>query len=192
MFIVVLGALVVTNEFFHQTATATFLTTPQRTRVITSKLVAAVLLAAGFWAVTTAINVGVGTLNFTTQGYDVPFAEWTVIRSVLMNLLAFVIWAVLGVGLGVLIRSQLGATLTGAAMYLISWPVAVILFGAIRTFVIQDDRVWDFVVVLPGVASFIMVSAERLEFGPDQTGPPGGWVRSCCSGTASWLAWWAR
>ena len=34
MFIVVLGALIVTNEFFHQTATATFLTTPRRTRVI--------------------------------------------------------------------------------------------------------------------------------------------------------------
>ena len=34
MFIVVLGALMVTNEFFHQTATATFLTTPHRTRVI--------------------------------------------------------------------------------------------------------------------------------------------------------------
>ncbi len=50
LFIVILGALVVTNEFFHQTATATFLTTPQRTRVITSKLIAAVLLAAGFWA----------------------------------------------------------------------------------------------------------------------------------------------
>ena len=34
---------------------------------------------------------------------------------------------------------------------------------------------WDFVVVLPGVASFIMVSAERLQFGPDSTGPP-WWV----------------
>ena len=34
MFIVMLGALVVTNEYFHQTATTTFLTTPQRTRVI--------------------------------------------------------------------------------------------------------------------------------------------------------------
>ena len=36
LFIVVLGALVVTNEFFHQTATATFLTTPRRTRVTSS------------------------------------------------------------------------------------------------------------------------------------------------------------
>ena len=53
------------------------------------------------------------------------------LRSVLMNLLAYVIWAVLGVGLGVLIRSQLGATLTGAAFYLLSFPVAAVVFGSI-------------------------------------------------------------
>jgi ABC-type transport system involved in multi-copper enzyme maturation permease subunit len=172
LFIVVLGALVVTNEFFHQTATSTFLTTPQRTRVITSKLIAAVLLAAGFWALTTALSIGVGSLNFATQGYGVPLTDWTVVRSVMMNLLAFVIWAVLGVGLGVLIRSQLGATLTGAALYLISWPVAFILFGTIRTFIIQDDRVFNFVVTLPGVASTIMISTERLQFDADAFGPP--------------------
>jgi ABC-type transport system involved in multi-copper enzyme maturation permease subunit len=175
MFIVVLGALIVTNEYFHQTATATFLTTPHRTRVIVAKLVAGVVLATGFWFVTTAINVGVGALNFTTTGYGFPFNDPGIIRSVAMNLLAYVIWVVLGIGLGVLIQSQLGATITAAAMYWISWPVAVLLFGIIRQFVIHDDRVWQFVVLLPGVASFIMVSTERLQFGIDTYGPP-WWV----------------
>ena len=32
LFVMLLGMILVTNEFFHQTATATFLTTPQRTR----------------------------------------------------------------------------------------------------------------------------------------------------------------
>ena len=36
-----------TNEFFHQTATTTFLTTPHRTAVILAKLVAAIVLGAG-------------------------------------------------------------------------------------------------------------------------------------------------
>jgi ABC-type transport system involved in multi-copper enzyme maturation permease subunit len=102
MFIVVLGALIVTNEYFHQTATATFLTTPHRTRVIVSKLAAALLMAAGFWAATTAINVAVGAITFASNGHGVPFGHWTIIRAVLMNLLAYVIWAILGVGLGVL------------------------------------------------------------------------------------------
>jgi ABC-type transport system involved in multi-copper enzyme maturation permease subunit len=175
MFIVVLGALIVTNEYFHQTATATFLATPHRTRVIVAKLVAGVGLATGFWFVTTAINVGIGALNFTSTGYGFPFRDPDILRSVAMNLLAYVIWAVLGIGLGVLIQSQLGATITAAALYWISWPVAVLLFGIIRQFVIHDDRVWQFVVLLPGVASFIMVSTERLQFAVDTFGPP-WWV----------------
>jgi ABC-2 type transport system permease protein len=175
MFIVVLGALIVTNEYFHQTATATFLTTPRRTRVILAKLVAAILLATGFWAVTTAINVGVGALNFSTNGWGVPFDDWTIIRSILMNLLAYVIWAVLGVGLGVLIQSQLGATVTGAALYWISWPVAAILFGIIREYVIKEDWVLSAAVALPGVASYVMVIPERVQLSFNTSLPP-WWV----------------
>lgn len=171
LFIAILGCLVVTNEFFHQTATSTFLTTPKRTRVIVSKLIAAITLAAGFWLITTAISVGIGVLSFSAQGHGVPLTDWTVSRAVLMNLLAFVIWAVLGVGLGVLIRSQLGATLTAATMYLVSWPVAFLLFGTIRTFVIKEDWVWNLVVTLPGVASGIMISTERLRFSDTALGP---------------------
>jgi ABC-2 type transport system permease protein len=175
IFIVVLGTLVVTNEYFHQTATATFLTTPRRTRVIISKLGAAIILAAGFWLAVTAINVGVGALNFGTSGYGVPFGEWTIIRSMGMNLLAYVCWALVGVGVGVLIQSQLGATITGAALYLVSWPAASVLFGIIRTYVIKDDWVWNLVVALPGVASSIMVAPERIRLFGNSNAPP-WWV----------------
>jgi ABC-type transport system involved in multi-copper enzyme maturation permease subunit len=175
MFIVVLGALIVTNEYFHQTATATFLTTPHRTRVIVGKLAAALIMAAGFWAATTVINVAVGAITFASNGHGVPFDHWTIIRAVLMNLLAYVIWAILGVGLGVLIRSQLGATITGAAMYWISWPVAGVLFGIIRAYVIKNDWVWNLTVIFPGVASYLMVAAERVQFGFNAYSPP-WWV----------------
>lgn len=175
IFIVVLGALVVTNEYFHQTATATFLATPRRTRVIINKLGAAVVLATGFWFAVTAIDFGVGALNFGTSGYGVPFADWNIIRSILMNLVAYVCWALLGVGLGVLIQSQLGATITGVALYVVSWPLASILFGLIRRYVIQDDWVWNLVVALPGVASFIMVAPERVQFFANSYAPP-WWV----------------
>ena len=92
-------------------------------------------------------------------------------RSVLMNLLAYVIWAVLGVGLGALIRSQLGATLTGAAFYLLSYPLAFALFGTIRAYVIQEDWVWNGIVAVPGVASQIMISPEPIQIGFGVDGP---------------------
>jgi len=172
MLIVILGVLVVTNEFTHQTATPTFLATPRRTRVILAKLVAAMVLAAGYWLVATAVSVGVGVLNFSLAGYDVPFASMQVWRPVAMNLLAYVLWAVLGVGFGVLIRNQLGATLTAAGLYLIGLPSALILFGFIHTYLIHSDVVWNFIVAVPGVASMVMVSVEPPRFGPEQTGVP--------------------
>jgi ABC-2 type transport system permease protein len=174
LFIVILGAMVVTNEFFHQTATATFLTTPHRTSVIMAKLAAAVMLAASFWAVTTAMSVGIGSLFFNAEGHGVGLGEWPVTRSILMNLLAYAVWAVLGVGLGVLIRSQLGATLTGSALYLLSFPAAFAVFGLIRAFIIKQDWVWQWMVSVPGVASQIMISPIRPQLGP-VTGPP-WWV----------------
>ncbi len=171
LFMVILGALIVTNEFFHQTATTTFLTTPHRTQVILSKLAAAVGLAFGFWAVVTVIDLSIGSAFFGSTEYAVPLTDWPVLRSVLMNLLAFVIWAVLGVGLGVLIRSQLGATLTGSAFYLLSYPVAFLLFSLLRQFVIKEDWIWNYIVIIPGVASQIMISPERLQFSFNEFGP---------------------
>jgi ABC-type transport system involved in multi-copper enzyme maturation permease subunit len=171
LFMVILGALIVTNEFFHQTATTTFLTTPHRTAVIVSKLVASMAMAFAFWVVLTAIDLGIGSAFFALSDYSIPLTDWPVLRSVLMNILAYVIWAVLGVGLGVLIRSQLGATLTGAAAYLLSYPLAFAFFGLIRQFVIREDWVWSWIVSVPGVASQVMISAEPLQFGPNESGP---------------------
>ena len=83
-----------TNEFFHQTATTTFLATPHRSQVIVSKLAAGAVLGVAFWLVTTVIDLAVGATYFSSTGRDVLLSDWTVTRSVLLNLLAFVIWAV--------------------------------------------------------------------------------------------------
>jgi ABC-2 type transport system permease protein len=171
LFMVVLGALIVTNEFYHQTATATFLTTPHRSAVILAKLAAAAIFGIAFWAVVTAVDVGVGAAYFGLSGYDVLLTDWPVVRSILMNLLAFVIWVILGVGFGVLIRNQLGATITGGALYLVSFPVAFTFFGLIRAFVIKEDWVWNWMVSLPGVASNFMIRVEPMEFEPGVFGP---------------------
>jgi ABC-type transport system involved in multi-copper enzyme maturation permease subunit len=175
LFITVLGCLIVTNEFFHQTATTTFLATPHRSQVIGSKLAAGAVLGVMFWLITTVIDVAVGAAYFSSTNRDVLLGESTVTRSILLNLLAFVIWAVLGIGLGVLLRSQLGATITAAASYLLAYPVAIIFFGLIRTFVIKDDGVFKAMVLVPGVDSQIMVSPERIQLGPSVLGPP-WWV----------------
>ena len=172
LFVSLLGCLIVTNEFFHQTATTTFLATPHRSQVIFSKLVAGGLLAVGFWLLTTVIDVAVGSLYFSGNSYDVLLGEWDVIRSMLLNLLAYVIWAILGIGVGVLIRSQVGATVTTALAYLLAYPAAFAFFGLIRNYVIQDDSVYQAMILVPGVDSQIMVSPERLPLTSTALAPP--------------------
>src|SRR5690606_13914715 len=118
--------------------------------------------------VSTALGVGIGALNFGLRGYAIPWDSVTVWRAVAMNLLAYTLWAMLGVGLGVLIRSQLGATITAVALYLISVPAAFVVFAGLAQLV-RNDAVWNFIVAVPGVASQVMVSSERLQFGPNES-----------------------
>ena len=133
MLLLVLGALVVTNEFFHQTATATFLATPHRTTVIMAKLVTATLLGFGGWLLTTVINLTVGFLYLRSEGVPSSFGHRDVAQSVALNLAAFVMWSILGVALGVLIRSQIASVVTGIVVYPIGFAPTSIVFSLIHT-----------------------------------------------------------
>lgn len=161
MFAMLLGAILVTNEFFHQTATATFLTTPQRTKVILAKLGTAVIFSGFFWIFTTVLSVAAGMIFFNAKGYPSQLGEWPVTRAILMNGLAYGLWGILGVGLGVLIRNQIGAVLTGAIAYIIGTQAVQIVFFVIHEFWIKKDWVLTAMVSWPSVASQVMITPEK-------------------------------
>ena len=50
--------------------------------------------------------------------------EWEVQRAILFNLLVYMLWAIVGVGFGALIRNQVGAVVTGALVYLVGTQLA--------------------------------------------------------------------
>jgi ABC-type transport system involved in multi-copper enzyme maturation permease subunit len=162
LFVLLLGMLLITNEFYHQTATATFLTTPHRSAVVTAKLITAMAFAAFFWLIITAIDVAVGATFLNSQGFSPSLGEWEVQRAVLFNLLVFMLWAILGVGFGALIRNQVGAVVTGAALYLIGTQIAQAVFFLIYEFVIKEDWVLTSMVVVPAVAAQILTSPNEL------------------------------
>ncbi|MGC9668912.1 ABC transporter permease [Planosporangium sp. 12N6] len=157
----VLGILLITNEYYHQTATTTFLTTPHRTRVVLAKLVTGVLASAIFWLFTLVVNVVVGTIFLKTEGFGSHLGDWEVSRALLLNLAAYAIWAVFGVGFGALIRSQIGATITATVLYLIGTTAAQLLFMVVHQFVIKKDWVLTAQVIVPSIASSIMISPTK-------------------------------
>lgn len=157
-----LAMLVITNEFFHQTATATFLVTPRRTLVITAKLITAALTSVLFWAVSLLMNLVAGSIYLRADGFSPHLGDWPVWRAILLNLMAYVIWAVFGVGLGVLIRSQIGAVVTGTVLYLVGTSAAQVVFYVIHEFWIRKDWVLTGEVIVPSIASQIMTSVIKL------------------------------
>jgi ABC-2 type transport system permease protein len=169
LFVSLLGILLITNEYYHQTATTTFLTTPHRSRVVAAKLITGMFAAAGFWLFTLVINVIAGTIFLKTQGFGSQLGEWGVTRAILLNLAAYAIWAVFGVGFGALIRSQIGATITATVLYLLGTTVAQIVFQLIHSFLIKKDWVLTAQVIVPAIASSIMISpVKTFEQSPPQ------------------------
>jgi ABC-type transport system involved in multi-copper enzyme maturation permease subunit len=164
LLVMLLGAILVTNEFFHQTATTTFLVTPHRERVVLAKLVAAILVGLLFWLVTTVLNLIV--VPFVLNNLDLPaqLGEPAVWRAIGLNALAFALWAIVGVGAGVLIRSQLGATLTLSIAYVIGTMGASLVFYLLSEYV--ADWFTNLQVLVPTTASALMISGTELPGNP--------------------------
>jgi ABC-type transport system involved in multi-copper enzyme maturation permease subunit len=162
LFVMMIAILMVTNEYYHQTATATFLTTPLRSAVVTAKLITAALVAVVYWVVSTVISIGGGLIFFNVKHVDNHLDTWSVQRAILFNLLVFVLWAVLGVGFGALIRNQIGATITAAVLYTVGSQVVGVVFFVIRQFLIKEDWVLKLAVVVPSEAARVFVTAVQL------------------------------
>jgi ABC-2 type transport system permease protein len=164
LMVMLLGAIVVTNEFFHQTATTTFLVTPRREAVLFAKLIASTLLGLGFWLITTLLNLLIVPFILSSLNVGSQLGEGAIWRAVGLNGLAYALWAILGVGAGVLIRSQIGATITLSTAYVIGY------FGATTIFFLLTPRIGEWFgklqVLVPPLASQLMISGTELPGNP--------------------------
>ncbi len=168
LIILLLSAIIVTSEFFHLTATTTFLVTPRREAVILAKFGAAIIVGLLVWAFTTALNLLLVPPIMDALNIGNQIGEGAVWRAIGLNALAFLLWAVLGVGLGVLIRSQLAATLILGIVYTIGTAVFQVIFALLTTYV--ADWFDNLRVLIPTEASQLMLSGTELP------GSPPRWV----------------
>ena len=168
LIVMLLSAIVVTNEYFHQTATTTFLVTPIRERVVLAKLAACMLVGLVFWLVMTLLNLIVVPLFLDQLNIGSHLGDAAIWRAIGLNGLAFALWAILGVGAGVLIRSQLAATITLSIAYLVGSFAAGILFSVLASQV--AEWISKLQVIVPTSASELMIA------GTDLPGNPPRWV----------------
>jgi ABC-type transport system involved in multi-copper enzyme maturation permease subunit len=112
----ILGIIGMTQEYRHRTATPTFLASPRRGRVVVAKLIAYALAAVPFAVAVCAVTLLVVVVYAGARG-AAPSLTADNLAVLLRAGLAMVVYAVIGVGLGALLRNQVGA-IVGALVYL--------------------------------------------------------------------------
>ncbi len=113
----ILGIVAVTGEFTHQTATPTFLATPRRGRVVLAKLITYATAGLLCAAACTAVVLAVALPWLAMKDVDVVLPGTDLARTLLGVALEVALYAVLGVGLGCLMRNQIAA-IVGFVVYL--------------------------------------------------------------------------
>lgn len=109
----VLGVLGMAGELRHGTATSTFLVTPKRGRVVAAKLAAAAVTGLAMAAASSAAVLAVGLPWLRAKGIEVAIADAGVAARVAGLAVAVALYAVLGTGLGALLRNQVAAVVVG-------------------------------------------------------------------------------
>ncbi len=126
LLLLTIGVIQIGSEYRHQTITGTFLATPRRVRVMLAKVVALLIIGAAYALVSMIGSVGFGATTLALFGKD-PFPSTDIIRTLLLSLLVLGLWALIGLGVGILIRNQVAALLIGVGVAWIVEPL--VAFG---------------------------------------------------------------
>jgi ABC-type transport system involved in multi-copper enzyme maturation permease subunit len=103
------GIMLVTSEYRHGTIRPTFLFNPRRSRVINAKLAAGLLAGIVFGIVGEGLGFAIGYACLAGRGIDYALNGGQTTLLLLGTLAGVALWATLGVGIGVIVRNQVGA-----------------------------------------------------------------------------------
>lgn len=150
LLLLTIGILAIGAEFRHKTISATLLATPRRTRAMLAKAAALVGIGGLYGLLSMAGSVVVGAI--VLRIIDRPaFPSAEITRTLALSLLVLALWALIGLGIGILIPNQVAALFIGVA---VAWIVEP-LFGLLL-------NIWDF--SREYVAPFLPSSATSAAF----------------------------
>jgi ABC-2 type transport system permease protein len=130
-FALVLGLLAVTTEFRHGTITPTLIAAPDKTKLVIAKL--AVNVAAGVVLALLAVGLCVAIVlaGLSARDVDTGVTDREVVKLVVGQAIGGGLWAALGVGLGALVRNQVGAIVGALIFTFVGEPLLAILPGGV-------------------------------------------------------------
>jgi ABC-type transport system involved in multi-copper enzyme maturation permease subunit len=166
LLMLVIGVVQIGSEYRHRTITSTFLSQPHRPRVMLAKVVALVVIGAGYGLLSLVGSVLVGAVTLQARGAE-PFPSGQVLRTLLLSLLVLGLWALIGLGVGILIPNQVAALLIAVG---VAWIVEPLLGLAISAWDFGQEHLAPY---LPSAATQAIVNGAQA------------------SADAARLSWWA-
>lgn len=115
--VLVVGIMISAGEYRHGTVADTFLTTPGRGPVIAVKLLVAAALGVAVGAVSALASVGIAAVLYPVEGATFPLGDGDVWLTLGGALVYTGLFAVIGVGLGALVRNQVLAAALALAWF---------------------------------------------------------------------------
>jgi len=127
LILLAIGVMCIGAEYRHKTITGTFLATPVRSTVMAAKVVSLLVIGALYGLVQTAGSFGVGAAIIRSKGFDIlPDGA---LRSLALGLLVLGLWALIGLGAGILIPNQVAALLIAVGVAWIVEPLLTLVFS---------------------------------------------------------------
>lgn len=122
LLLLTIGVLQIGSEYRHKTITATFLATPKRVHALLAKAVALVGIGALYGLISLIGSVSVGALVLSLRGQE-AFPSTEIVRTLVLSLVILGIWALIGLGVGILIPNQVAALLIAIGVAWIVEPL---------------------------------------------------------------------
>jgi hypothetical protein len=148
LFAGLVGALAITAEIRYGTIRPTFLVSPRRGPVLAAKLTVGALAGMAFGLLAEGLMAAAATIGFSARGIPNLLTASDYTRLLIGGAAAAALWSMLGVGVGALVRNQVG-TLVGlcAWMFLVESVSSSFVPGAAR--------------FMPGGAGIILAGNEH-------------------------------
>lgn len=154
-----IGVIQIGAEYRHKTITSTFLAVPHRARVMVAKVIALLGIGAAYGVVSLVGSVSLGALTLQLRGED-PFPSGEIVRTLALSLLVLGLWALIGLGVGILIPNQIAALLIGVG---VAWIVEPLLAFALSFWDFGREHIAPY---LPSSATNAVVNA--VQNSPDE------------------------
>jgi len=123
------GAIAVAREYGHDTVVPTFLIEPRRHRAVLAQLVAVTLAGALLGFVGTALTMVAVSLSLTATDFSFMLSAGDVTQLLAASSFAAATGALLGAGIGTLVRNTGGAVAALVVIQFIAPPLAVQLMS---------------------------------------------------------------